>query len=333
MQKTEQKKEGKYLVNQSNSDQSLSLTRSSVSQRIVTKVKNSLFLTLALVLANPANATILPENDLYLEDGLRADSNISETEFMDLTAAFEEFARPWARVHGHGLILNKLWEDPTVNASAGVQGAFWVVNMYGGLARRPEVTPDAFIMVMCHEFGHLIAGYPFKEGRLAANEGEADYFASQTCTKAVWAATSPLSRPQSVQDDVVIPQPLVRACALTYRNSVDYGICIRSNRGGFHLALLLSRLRKEPKEPSFLTPDTRVVSEMDNSHPPGQCRLDTYVTGSLCNKSNDLNVIPGAKVRSDLDREREALRYSCDTAGSARPRCWFKSVQASSNLF
>ena len=53
------------------------------------------------------------------------------------------------------------------------EGSFnkWVVAMFGGLARRPEVTKDAFQFVVCHEVGHHLAGWPFAYD-WASNEGQ-----------------------------------------------------------------------------------------------------------------------------------------------------------------
>ena len=46
------------------------------------------------------------------------------------------------------------WKNDTVNANAQQRGRNWIVNMYGGLARRPEIFFRRFAMVLCHELGH-----------------------------------------------------------------------------------------------------------------------------------------------------------------------------------
>ena len=76
----------------------------------------------------------------------------------------------------------------TVNANASQRGRTWIVNMYGGLARRPEITPDGFAMVLCHELGHHMGGFPFVSG-WAANEGQSDLFATLSCGRILLVTT------------------------------------------------------------------------------------------------------------------------------------------------
>jgi len=57
-----------------------------------------------------------------------------------------------------------------VNAYASVdkQGQQFI-HMFGGLARHPLMTEDAFLLVACHEFGHHYGGAA--AGRLRARAG------------------------------------------------------------------------------------------------------------------------------------------------------------------
>ena len=73
-----------------------------------------------------------------------------------------------------------------VNANCMRNNGVVTVNMYGGLARRPEVTPEGFALVLCHELGHAYGGTPyiFQQAQIAA-EGQADYYGEQTCLKAL----------------------------------------------------------------------------------------------------------------------------------------------------
>jgi hypothetical protein len=140
-----------------------------------------------LVMATDSFATILPPNDLYLEDNMNFVSDLTEAEFLTITNEVVNAYKPLATDHGANLSVNARWSDSTVNASAVQNGSSWIVNMYGGLARRPEITKDGYRMVICHELGHHFGGFPFTS-HWASDEGESDYFATHACAIKLWAA-------------------------------------------------------------------------------------------------------------------------------------------------
>ena len=107
-------------------------------------------------------ASFLPPNDLHLEDDLHTkDANMTEAEFNQIVDQVGAFYGPVVAHHGAQLTMLKNWQATMVNAYANQEGNNWVVAMFGGLARRPEITPDGFALVVCHELGHHLAGYPF----------------------------------------------------------------------------------------------------------------------------------------------------------------------------
>ena len=48
------------------------------------------------------------------------------------------------------------------------------------------MTPDGFALVLCHELGHHLAGNPRVQA-WAANEGQSDYFSTQSCARELWS--------------------------------------------------------------------------------------------------------------------------------------------------
>ena len=69
------------------------------------------------------------------------------------------------------------------------------------------------------------------------------------------------------------------------------------------------------------TPDTSVVKKTNDAHPATQCRLDTYLQGSLCEVSFNDNVDSKSEVTGTC---HGSLGHDIGT----RPLCWFKpSVQ------
>ena len=273
----------------------------------------SLFFLVSFLLGSQANATFLPPNDLHLEVTL-FDGEVSQEDFNEVIDIAKEIYEPIFAGHGAEIKFNRYWDNDLVNASAMRKGNVWIINMYGGLARRPEVTKDGFAMVLCHEIGHHLAGSPFVQrfgNTWAANEGQSDYFASLSCAKEIWKRSNQDSYAGTNID------PLGRSlCNEVWSTSADQKLCYRSLEAGKSLARLLAR----GGSVGFDTPDKTVVSATYHKHPKAQCRLDTYVAGALCQEDFDKNVIP-----SNFD---ESEQYTCTRSRQyvtgVRPLCWFK---------
>lgn len=278
---------------------------------------------------DPSRRWTFPANNLHMFDGSTGNPAINEQVFNQIIDGVMALYQPIAKARGVTLQADKLWTDATVNASSYQQGKTWYVEMYGGLARRPEITPDGFALVVCHELGHHFGGYPFVSG-WAANEGEADYYATQTCARLIWGRDQQAN--MGWRGLTNIPNAVATKCAQAWPNNANaQGWCVRVSAGGLSLATLLAALGKSPV-PKFETPDPHVVTTTFNDHPAAQCRLDTYLAGALCTKMQDLNVIPGLNAaHGSAAAEQESEKYTCyEKDGftySARPRCWFKPIQ------
>jgi hypothetical protein len=136
-----------------------------------------------------AQADFLPPNDLNREDNQFGfvDGGITKEQFDQTIDFILTKYQPIAQKHGATITVNRLWDDSTVNAGAARESAKdWQLWMFGGLARRPEITPDAFAVVMCHELGHLVGGFPHYFMTDIAVEGQSDYFATMSCVDLIW---------------------------------------------------------------------------------------------------------------------------------------------------
>ncbi len=287
----------------------------------------SLTLAAAVTTFNMASATILPPNDLHLEDNIERFAGIDEKGFGEIVDYVIGFYQPLAAVHGAKIDAKKLWSDSTVNASAQQSGNRWVVNMYGGLARRDEVTPDGFALVVCHELGHHFGGYPFSSA-WAADEGQSDYFATQSCGRTIWKD----QKTQNAAFRDTVGNYEKSKCDAAWNTEEDQNLCYRISAGSHSLANLLAALNKLPT-PKFDTPDTAVVRSTSHSHPKAQCRLDTYFRGALCGATFKPDLIPGksgAKSGNTKESEQIAIANSCSLQAkqleTMRPTCWFKSL-------
>lgn len=272
-----------------------------------------------LVFANDVDgeALFMPANDLYIPVITKIDSGLSEAQFNKVIERIENIYVPVVKQLNGNLLIERRWEDGTVNASANRVGKNWNVKMFGGLARHPAITEDGFSLVLCHEIGHHIGGAPkissvFSTENWASNEGESDYWGTLKCLRTVFNEDDNVS----IIKKMTVPSRLSSACKKAYSDSKNAALCIRSGMAGVSVAGLFADI-SGGEEAKFETPDSSVVTRTDDSHPEYQCRLDTFFQGALCDKDS----------REDVSQNDE-FKGTChgfngDTAG-LRPRCWFK---------
>lgn len=273
----------------------------------------------------------MPPNNLHMRRFREEASHVSKEQFEKITDDAIKMWAPFAALHGGQLVAEKLWDDETVNAQAEQEGKLWKVTMFGGLARAPEMTPDGFALVVCHELGHHFAGFSFVDATgWAANEGQSDYFATSVCAKALWAKDG--GQNQSFRRLANVPAVVQQGCGQAYPNNVTaQGWCVRAAAASQALANLLAS--GTGVQPNFATPDQSVVKATNSAHPAAQCRLDTLFQGSLCTKNWDPKVIPGRRApqgQMSAQAEMAAAQFSCTAKEGfkigVRPSCWFKSV-------
>lgn len=223
------------------------------------------------------------------------------------------------------LTIAKLWDNKTKNANASKFGSRWHINMYGGLARDKNFTKDGFALVLCHEMGHLLAGFPgHNKGRrkgLLGNEGNSDYYATFVCANFLWADQDELnakSRETAVEE-------VKSFCDKVYaEDEKQQNLCYRKVSASEGLAKFLNK----GKAVSFSKPDKKKVSKTNKKHPKGQCRLDTYMAGAACKKYKDWNHKAYPANKKELTAQSCMDTYPDDAnavkEAGFRPRCWFK---------
>ena len=272
-------------------------------------------LSLVLLFISLSTYAALPENDLHLEDNFN-ESNVTEEQFNQAIDQARDYYAPIVSELGGQLRFSRRWGNATVNAMAYRQGNLWWVTMYGGLARRPEVTVDGFMMVVCHEIGHHLGGFPTKGASWASNEGNSDYFAAFSCVRNLWKDEHETNAKAEIGIDSYPKQLCEDAYFGRGRNAIN--LCYRNMRAGHSLARLLGTMRKTSIS-WYRVPRGTVGATMHN-HPPAQCRLATYMAGALCNAEYSDDEIPS--------NERDAALMTCHRSTlyfhGLRPRCWFQ---------
>ncbi|MBI5241719.1 MAG: hypothetical protein HY926_14695 [Elusimicrobia bacterium] len=254
----------------------------------------------------------LPENDMKIPIGIKG-SGLTEAQYNEVMDRLEEIYAPIVKAKGGVLRINRMWEDSTVNSSAQRQGKYYILNMYGGLARHPAITQDGETLVACHEMMHHLGGAPKIEDMWATNEGQSDYAANLKCMRLMFS--SPGTRDFT---RMAAPDPVAqKACKQVYKEQQAAALCLRVATAGLSVTALFKAMHQETKDPTFETPDPAVVEETSDDHPGTQCRLDTYFQSALCTQ-------PVSKGLSDSDPAKGTCTASQGYKVGLRPLCWYK---------
>ena len=269
----------------------------------------------AHAIKNTNSCHFVPKNNLYIPVQLGLIDGISEATFKKIISTVSAIYRPTIKTQGGTLEVQALWTDGTVNASSHREGNTWVVTMYGGLARHVNVTEDLFTLVLCHEFGHHLGGFPkILDGTSwASNEGEADYFAGLKCFRQVFENADN----STAVSKMTIPPSVKNKCSLQHKTQNEIDLCERESMASWSLATFIWNLTQDSTEPkpNLEAPDPSVVTETDDYYPSSQCRMDTYINGALC----------GISAHESIGKD--AITGVCakekgDQVG-VRPECWY----------
>lgn len=278
--------------------------------------------------AGSKTVTFMPPNDLHLEDRFDAPANVTEEQFNKIIDQAIALYAPIAEKYFSAVLTaNHRWENATVNAYASrPTDDQWQVDMFGGLARRQEVTPDGFALVVCHELAHHFGGFPNYGVWWASSEGNSDYYATQVCARKLWQEEVETNATFRADVNAYVKNK----CDTSWKKPEEQNLCYRIAAAGQSLGNLLAALGRQAL-PKPETPDMTQVNATNTAHPAAQCRLDTYLQGALCKKEARLNFITGdghSEGRGSISAEHEAAANSCFASEGftigMRPRCWFK---------
>ena len=265
-----------------------------------------------------------PKNDLRIPVGSKMAGGISREVYDQAIDKVEALYTGIVAAHGGTLKMNRMWTTDEVNSNATRKGNTWIINAYGGLARYKSMTYDGEVMVLCHEMGHHMGGYPFYSSWMgaswASNEGQSDYFATMKCFRRIIENDDN----EAIVAAMEVPVEVSRGCQLGFSSAKEIAICKRGAMTGKVLAQVLYELgrgsssRGEPANPpAFDTPTQSAVSATNNNHPLAQCRLDTYFAGAICGASALVDFgTKEAKTGACSQEARDAFGF--------RPRCWYK---------
>lgn len=217
--------------------------------------------------------------------------------------------------YGANFEIIRAWEDDKVNASARKKGKDWAIKVYGGLFRFELITPDSFAMVICHEIGHLIGGAPtWKPQNISSSEGQADYFSSLSCMKTYLQN----KKNSEYLKDKTISNFIKKECVKVYeQDEAKNLICLRQALAAKNLGDTYIYLSSGKTPVSFETKDPYIrMFILFNGYPNPQCRLDTLLSGLLCDKDPEIN------YEQNLYNKGTCNLKGNDIYG-LRPKCWY----------
>jgi len=254
---------------------------------------------------------------------------VSEDEANLLLKRFHDEFAPLAATHGARLFteLDYTATSPGAMATRSYDHKKWFIKIWGGIPKFPSATGDTYTLILCHELGHHLGGYPFYShdaNEWAAAEGQADYWATQACAKRLWR--------DEINVNTTFSGVKNTGCETLFVEENEVNLCKRIYRAVDINAELEGKTSKGGL-PSIQRRDTSVVRELLVSHPKAQCRVDSMLMGLRCPREFDFSYIPGRGNplgQNTLSSENQARMSSCFTADGythgTRPLCWFKSA-------
>lgn len=203
---------------------------------------------------------------------------------------------------------------------ASIKNGEKIVFITKGFLNNKSLSPDGRIMTLCHELGHHFGGAPKRNKHplelinsrdsspysWSSVEGQADYYAAAKCAKIIFSLDKTSDQPQKKEVNPIVQQ----ACDQAYNSEQDQRICYRVNLAA--LNLLTAYNTKNELFGYELHAEPLNTKGIVANHPDKQCRLETFLAGSLCQISPRLNP-------SSTDPNQNY----CTNGLGQRPQCWY----------
>lgn len=205
----------------------------------------------------------------------RADASIDEGTFHSLIDKVTSQYSEQVSSLGGVLDVRKRFNFEQFVAVARRSESQWIVEFWGGYPKALEMSPDAFSLLVCHEFGHHLGGAPYYEHphyAWSSAEGQADVFSVSQCLPQLWQNDLEGNEKAAA---VASPQAQLSCGA---KSGLDYPLCLRTLDAAFQFSLLVARLQKN--ETPVWTIKASVgspVPKTEYKHSTAQCRFETFL--------------------------------------------------------
>lgn len=179
-----------------------------------------------------------------LPDSLLPKSNNFKMDIKGIEEAVATFESTMVQEipRDHDFIIKLEAHNPRVNAEITKIDRSIVLSVWGGMIGHSLMTPDTFMLLLCHEVGHVLGGPPLKsKNGWSSTEGQADYY-SGFCAKTL-----------GLQEDEFLTAAL-------------------------NLGKIYAQVTTQP-EPDLARCDESSVTRTNYGYPQVQCRLDSILAG------------------------------------------------------
>lgn len=232
-------------------------------------------------------------------------AQLTKEQFLRSGVKLKTYYTPIFTKQGYRFDVELDWDDTEMAfADVDLEFKYARVVVTGDFALEKGSTPDTFMMILCHEMGHILGGAPYVSDWGKSFEGQAEYYATLRCFKEINANEDNESFVKLHQ--LEITPVMIQLCSKVYQGK-ELALCLRS------ILTSYKQLKNHfPKANLSLTKKDPTIVEFNDFYRYGspQCRLDTLVAGALCNAKGKL---------SNTDYKQG----TCTTGIGARPRCWF----------
>jgi hypothetical protein len=178
-----------------------------------------------------------------------------------------------------------------------------IIKLTGAVPKSRFISREAYALLVCHEFGHHLAGGPsVGNARLvqwSSAEGQADYWAASNCLKTYFAQEErELIHPEAV------PNELAQKCDKNFTTEPAATICKKGILAALSLADYFvgtknSKIDFRAKAPAA----TQLVRTFRQDAFRDQCRVETFLAGTFC--------------------PADSWPKGCLEGDGARPACWY----------
>jgi len=233
-------------------------------------------------------------------------STITSTQFWKIVNDLNDIYKPIFHGHKINFWFEARLDDPKIELRTEYYITKWnndrKIIVKGGLVKSYGLNEAGMIMLLCHEIGHSLAGYPAGSSAPAYSfEGQAYYYAGHVCARR--AFDKYLNRVDFKNAMTKIDQ-----CEKNFDSQREKNICYLTHLGAQNVADMILVMQGTKRGAYSDQHDSFVAKSMSEFYPTPQCIYDSIVAGLDCHERVwDDAVIPANK------------NATCRN----RPQCWY----------
>jgi hypothetical protein len=227
---------------------------------------------------------------LFLSVSTQAQVCLDNNELTKILSDFENDTKPLFQGFQKPIVFSYSDYNISIGGYSDFNNSTSVLIKIVGSKCENRMYTDEIKLLLCHELGHVMGGSPFMffqgaspELKVSA-EGQADYFASNTCLPYLFKNQIEPDWIDELMDDPEI----IKVCPQS--NKKEQSLCIRIAIASRNFSIFMyEQLKRQddfipPKSPGlypeFFKEDSKVVTQtLTRDYPSPLCRLQTLIAG------------------------------------------------------